>query len=339
MAEETVVAESSAAAAATETPKFTQYDGWDGDGNPVVSKKESPKAEKADSAAADTSKETKTEDAADSAAKHTQEKPKNRTEARIKELLSRAEKAEKELEEARKPKETKPAESSTAKPEPKPATETATRPKPTFQDKGADGKAKYGSYEEFVEDLADWKAEKRIAAERVEQQAAQQRQALSKQLEEARGRYTDFDPVTKPLINDLMKPEIPREVFAVINDSPVLADLLYTIGGTEATKADFLDTCRTNPGKALRVVLLMEQEIVKELGKGKAGKDGGEGKKAGEGDGKAAPEAVKPRAPKPPAEVGGRGAPGEDALISAAKAGDYRTFEAEQTRRALASRR
>jgi len=37
--------------------------------------------------------------------------------------------------------------------------------------------------------------------------------------------------------------------------------------------------------------------------------------------------------------VGGRGAPGEDALISAAKTGDFRTFEAEQTRRALASRR
>jgi hypothetical protein len=130
----------------------------------------------------------------------------------------------------------------------------------------------------------------------------------------------------------MLKPDMPREVFAVINDSPVLADLLYTIGGTEASKADFLEACRTNPGKALRVALLMEQEIAKELGTGK-------GKKAGEGETEATPAPPKPRAPKPPAEVGGRGAPGEDALISAAKAGSFRDFDAEQTRRALASRR
>ncbi len=334
----TVVAESSAAAA-TETPKFTQFDGWDVEGTPVVVKKESPKADKADSAAADASKETKPDDAADSAAKKTQETHrKPGAEARIKELSARTKQLEKDLEEARKPKETKPAESSTAKPEPKPAAVPETRPKPTFQDKGPDGNPKYKSFEDYNEDLVDWKVEQKTAAREREQQVNAQQQTLGKQLEEARGRYADFDPVTKPLIQDLMKPEIPREVFAVINDSPVLADLLYTIGGTEATKADFLDACRTNPGKALRVALLMEQEIVKELGKGKTGKDG-EGKKAGEGDGKAAPEAVKPRAPKPPAEVGGRGAPGEDALISAAKTGDFRAFDAEQTRRAVASRR
>lgn len=340
MAEETVVAESSAAAAVATEPKFTQYDGWDDDGNPVVSKKtESEKQDKpaeADSAAADASKETKTEDAVDSAAKKKQEQaPKNRTEARIKELLARAEKAEHDLAESRKPNKETKADSSTApKTETQPTTAPATRTKPTSADKGTDGKPKYPTYEDFVEDLADWKAEQRIAAQQREQQVTQQRQSLGKHLEEARGRYADFDSVTKPVIQEMLKPDIPREVFAVINDSPVLADLLYTIGGTEASKADFLEACRTNPGKALRVALLMEQEIVKELGKGKAA-----AKKDVEGEVDKTPASVKPRAPKPPSEVGGRGATGEDALISAAKANDFRSFDAEQTRRAVASRR
>lgn len=350
MAEETVVAASSAAetagaassAAAAETPKFTQFDGWDEDGTPVVTKKtEASKPEKkAESAAADTSKETKTEDAADSAANKTQKnhrKPDLNAETRIKELLARATKAERELEEARKPKETKPAESSTAKQaEQKPAEPAPTRPKPTMADKGPDGKPKYASYEVYNEDLVDWKVEQRDAAREREQQATQAKQALGKQLEEARGRYTDFDSVTKPLIQEMLEPDIPREVFAVINDSPVLADLLYRIGGTEASKTDFLETCRTNPGKALRVALLMEQEITAELAKGKAAATV---KKVGEGEAEATSAAVKPRAPKPPAEVGGRGAPGEDALISAAKSGDFRSFDAEQTRRVMASRR
>lgn len=345
MAEETVAAESSAAAAAVETPKFTQFDAWDQDGNPVVAKKESPKPAVADSAAADTSKETKTpktgtDDAADSAAKKTQEQAKSRKPwqdaNRWKELTDRTKQLEKDLVEARKPKTDGKADSSTARTEQKPAQPEATRPKPTMADKGADGNPKYKSYEDYNEDLVDWKVEQKVAARERDQQATQQSETLNKQLTEARGRYADFDSVTKPLIQEMLKPDIPREVFAVINDSPVLADLLYTLGGTEATKTDFLEACRTNPGKALRVALLVEQDIAKELGKGKtaAGKKDG-----GEGEAETTPAVVKPRAPKPPAEVGGRGAPGEDALISAAKAGDFRTFDAEQTRRAVASRR
>lgn len=334
MAEETAVAAPSAAV--VEAPQFTQFDGWDGDGNPVVSKKaETPKPEGADSAAAE---ETPTEGKpeAESGKKPPQEtRRKPDAEARIKELAADKKRLEKELEDARKPKETKPAESSTARQtEEKPAAQPETRPKPKLDDKAPDGKQKYANYEEHQEALMDWKVEQKLAAREREQQQQQQVQSLGKQLEEARGRYTDFDSVTKPLIQDLMKPEIPREVFAVINGSAVLADLLYTIGGTEATKADFLDACRTDLGKALRVVLLVEQEVAKELGKGK-----GTEKKAGEGEAETTAVAPKPRAPKPPAEVGGRGAPGEDALITAAKENNFRAFDAEQTKRALASRR
>lgn len=336
MAEETAVLAESSAAAAVAEPKFTQFDGWDEEGTPVVHKKET-KPEEADAAAADTSKETtKAEDGADSAAKKTQETHrKPNAEARIKELAAANKKLLQELEDVRKPKETK-ADSSTAKAAeqtPAKAAEVApTRPKPIPTEKGADGKPKYATYWAFEEDLIDWKTEQREAKQQREQQVTQQQQTMSKKLEEARGRYTDFDPVTKPLIQDLMKPDVPRQVMDVLNDSPVLPDLLYTIGGTEASKTDFLEACRTNPAKALRVALLIEQEIVKELGKAPVA-----AKKDSEAETAAA--APKPRAPKPPTEVGGRGAPGEDALLSAAKTGDFRTFDAEQTRRALASRR
>ena len=340
MAEETAVAASSAAV--MEAPKFTQFDGWNEDGEPVVSKKaptqEKPvRAESATAEETETAGDTKVDDEAEhAAAKKPETRRKPDAEARIKELSARAKQLERELEKARKPKETKNAESSTARQtDTRPATPEAapgTRPKPQLGEKDAEGKPKYASYEDYTEDLIGWKAEQIVAKQEQARQAQQQQQALSKQLDEARGRYTDFDSVAKPLIEDMLKPEISREVFAVINDSPVLADLLYTIGGTAATRADFLEACRHNPGKALRVALLMEQEIVKELGKGKA---------AGVQDGarETAPATPKPRAPKPPAEVGGRGASGEDALITAAKARDFRSFDAEQTRRALASRR
>jgi hypothetical protein len=341
MAEETAGAATSTTTATAET-KFTQFDGWDEDGTPVVMKKEPPTPKEADAAAADTSKATNAEDAANSAATKKQETHrKPDAEARIKELNARNKHLERELEEARKPKETKPAEASTAKAaETKPATQPQNFSEwlKTFKTKDfLDNFVKENpeaSYEDMQLALNVHTAEVREQFKEREQQAKRELETVGQKVKEARERYENYDTVTKPLIADLLKPDISREVFAVLNDSPVLADLLYTIGGTEASKADFLDACRSNPSKALRVALLMEQEIVKELGKGKA-----EAKKNGEGEAETTPAGTKPRAPKPPAEVGGRGAPGEDALISAAKTGDFRSFEAEQTRRAMASRR
>ena len=327
-----------ASSAAVEAPQFTQYDGWDEQGNPVVS--EQPKV--ADAAPANKVEEETTEDGPEAESgkpEKQEEKPQEKrrkpdAEARIRELAAETKRLKAELEEAKKGKETKPAESSTAKPNEAKAAPTETRPKPKLDDTTPTGEKKYANYEEWQDAIADWRVEQKFAEREQNQRLQAAQQTLAKQLDEARGRYTDFNEVTNPLISDLMKPEIPREVRDVIQQSPVLADLLYTIGGTEATKSDFLDACRNNPGKALRVALLMEQEIAKELGTAKPAAE-----KAGEGEGKATPVAVKPRAPKPPSEVGGRGAPPEDAALVAAKNNDFRSFEAELTRRALAARR
>jgi hypothetical protein len=241
-------------------------------------------------------------------------------EARIGELTARTKQLERELEEARKPKETK-AESSPAPEKPE-----YTRPKPTME-KGPDGKP-YATYEDYIEDVADWKAEQRIAALQRDQQVAQVRQTVSQKLEEARTRYADYDAVATPVVQELLKPGISKEVFAVMNDSPVLADLLYTIGGSETTKADFLAAAKANPSKALRVALLIEQEIVAELNKDKVDRDE---------TGKFTP---KPKtAPEPPIEIGNRGASTLDESERAFKAGDFRAFKAAEDAKALRRRR
>ncbi len=276
MDEQTVVAAPSAAAvedAPIEIPRSgtQEYAEWRTKGT-LPEKKQ--KAETADTAAADTSKETKSVTEVDpESAKHKQEtRRKPDAEARIKELTERANKLEADLAEARKPKDAKVAESSTVKAaEQKPVEPPPTRPKPKQEDKGQDGKSKYASYEEFIEDLSDWKAEQRLAKMERDAQVKQQVEGTRKRLDEARERYKEsgnFDAVIVPMLAEMTKPDIPREVFTVMEASPVLPDLLYVLGGSEESRTAFLNDCRSNPAKALRVALLAEQEIVKELAKG-----------------------------------------------------------------------
>ncbi len=333
MSEETVSAGSSAAEGTQE--KFTQFTGWDEDGNPVVTRKPGAQGqESAESASADASKETEPDDAADSAAKKQQEERHvPRTEKRIKELASRVKQLEGELEDARKPKKTEAESSPARQPEPKAPQQEPTRPKPSQTDKGPDGKPKYASYEDFVEDLADWKAEQRMAAREAEQRQRALLEQTTTALREAQARYPDFMEKAKPLVQELNKGDANEMALNRLNRSPHLADVLYAIGGSEESAADFLAAMRADPSKAIEVIVLMEQEIARELGKG--GQPNGKRETVQQ----EAPPAKNPRAPKPPAEVGGRGAAQEDALASAAKSGDFRSFAAEQTRRALASRR
>jgi hypothetical protein len=345
MSEETVVAAPSAAESGTiELPRSgtPEYAQWRVDGS-LPEKKTQPN--EADSATADASKETGSESAPEpEAGKPTQEsRRKPGAEARIGELTGRVKQLERELEEARKPKSDKPTQTAESSPAPDPKPES-NRPKPTHDAKDKDGKPLYGTYEDYIEDLADWKAEQRIAAQQREQSAAQQRQAVSQKLEEARSRYSDYDSVAIPVVQELLKPGISREVFAVLNDSPVLADLLYTIGGSEQSKADFLAACRSNPSKALRVALLMEQEIVKELGQGKEEPQGLAGRnERGQFVAKEEPKTPAKRKPEsaaePPIEIGNRGASTLDATERAFKDGDFRSWKAAEDAKDLRRRR
>jgi hypothetical protein len=104
----------------------------------------------------------------------------------------------------------------------------------------------------------------------------------------------------------------------------VLPDILFTLGSDPAELAKFVKMARETPGKALRYIALTESLITEEL-EGKATPKAEE-----------APAKPKTHAPRPPSEVGGKAAAPPDALESAAKANDFRSFKAEATRRALA---
>lgn len=334
MAEETNVAAPSAAA----EPKFTQFDGWDDEGTPVVTKKSEAPPKRAATAAADASKETvsgseKTETApATEAGKTTQEtRRKPGAEARIGELSAENKRLKTELEEAKKPKTTQ-ADSSPAKPAQTRA-ETPTRPKPTLQDKNPDGTPLYKSYEEFNEGVTDWKVEQRMAAYQAEQARGESSRRFTDAMSQAREAYADFDSVAEPMaaqVNELIADaKVDVTLKKALFDKDVV-HILYALGKDPDIAEKFGKLARTDPAEAIFVWKSLKASVKKELAKAPA---------AAEGESKTPPASTKPRAPKPPSEVGGRGAAGEDALISAAKANDFRTFEAEQTRRVLALRR
>lgn len=287
---------------------------------------ELPKVEPKKAEAAASSSEAKTEEVETESAgepgtpekqEHTERKPRQTAAERIAELKATIAKIEKGAGIKTQ------AESSTAKPEPKPQPVPLTRTKPTPEDKKADGTPKFETYEDYIEDLTDWKGEQRDA--KNQRESAQQAQAreLNSKLEDARSRYDKFDEVMKPTVDAIVDdPQINQAVKAMLNDSDYLPDLIFTIGSDSAELAKFVKMAKDSPGKALRYIALTESLIAEEL--------------AGKPESKESPAKPKTLAPKPPIEAGGRGTTPPDGLEAAAKANDFRAFKAEATRRQLA---
>lgn len=117
------------------------------------------------------------------------------------EVKARYEASQRELEQLRSLRQPREPEPEPAKAAATPATPPAGRPKPTEDEIGS----KYQSYGEFVEDLADWKAEQRLAAldfdARIRQSIEADRasrtlqERIVGQLTKARETYQDFDAV------------------------------------------------------------------------------------------------------------------------------------------------
>jgi hypothetical protein len=345
----------SSAPVAIEIPRSgtSEYAEWRLSG--TLPEKPSSKPETADTASADTSKETTSEAAKPEIApgtepgKTTQEsRRKPGAEARIGELTAKLKRIETELEEARKPKSTQ-AEPSPAKASEPAAPQTYQEWRKAF--KPTEWANKYATdnpqatWEDLMAAQADHLADVRDQYREREQQVTQLRQTVSQKLEEAKKRYPDYESVAAPVVRELLKPDVPREVFSVMNDSPVLADLLYTIGGTEESKADFLAACRSNPSKALRVALLMEQEIIAELAKGKSATESTIRNEQGqfvapEPKGSITPAKKSPEsASEPPIEINHRGSGPVDETGRAFKAGDFRAFKRAEDAKDMRRRR
>lgn len=229
----------------------------------------------------------------------------------------------------------KPAETSTAKPAAKPEVDPDA-PKRPARPKEADfnGDNAWERYtqalEKYEDDLiefaranAEYTTRKTIEAERQKQALADAERAFRAKFDEAKKLYPDLEDRSKRVLERLSKEDVLPFVRAFVDESAIFPHLIGALDSDQLNQ--IVEMAKSQPGKALRVIRDLELEVERELAKGA---EPGKKPKAAE-----SPETPKPRAPKPPSEVGGRGAAPEDALVSAAKSGSFTSFEAEQNRR------
>lgn len=274
------------------------------------------------------------EDSADSAAKPQQERKSKRRpdiEARFHQYTERIDRLERELANAQNP-QTK-ADSSPAN-----AQQAA---KPTVNDVDPNGNPRFSTYEEYVEALADWKANERYQLAEQQARIREQSNRLQSQVEDARKRYGDaFDGVLAPTVSRIVNdPSISQTVKAMLNDSETLPDVIYTLGSDAETLRKFLSMPE---GKQLRYIAAVEAGIEENRGNSTARNEKGqfsESKK--EAPAKRGPES----APEPPIEIGHRGTSSMDESersLQSMQRGDanaFRAWKQAEDRKALARRR
>lgn len=262
-------------------------------------------------------------------------KPRSNAETRLKELLDDLKRAgmspaelktfKREVQETKQPK---------AEPKVEKGPESPKKPK-------VDDFDTYEKYEEardqYYEDLADYKAQQRLDQFRQEQKVEAAQQELNGKVEAARKRYgAEADSTIATTATEIFNDQkIPAAVKAVINDSPVLVDLLYVMGSKAEEFQEFLKLARSNPGAAIRKAVLVERLVSEELAKG--GKsDAGAPDRDESGKFKQPPAKKVTEAPPPPREASGRGAVPPDEVESAAKANDFAAFRNAANRRDMA---
>jgi hypothetical protein len=268
-------------------------------------------------------------DTAPESATGTERKPhlkdKEDTEKRFRELLAERDDFKRRLEVLERP---RPAEARETKQESQPAPD-GYKPLDEKEFFKANEKA---TYEDFVRAAAKhearWEARQEIAADNQRRATEAAQKELKTRIEAAKKLYPDFDQRSQAIVNALTSDtQMPHAVKALVNDSPVFEHLLYTLGDP-ASMADLIATAKTNPAMALRKIVATEILIQQELDKAAKAE-----KVAVKSESEKPVSEAKPRAPKPPAEVGGRGAASEDAAVAAARNGNFSAFSDEMSRR------
>ena len=310
MSESTAIAESSSAPVVqtVELPRSgtSEYASWRISGELPETPQEKPNTEDSAPSQVDDGEAT-----APKQQEHTEKRRRPDAEARIKELAAETKRLRAELDEVRKPKAQEP---------PKAAEPQYTRPKPAVDDKTSDGKPKYNTYEDYVEELADWKAEQRMVAAEAKRAHEAQVAKVQEKVQEAKSRYENFDEYSAPFVKEMIETqEIPMAVKVMVSESEVWPDLVFTIASNAEDRAAFLQLAKNQPGKALRYIAKVEGLIQEQL------ENGGKARAA---DGKfTAPKPPAKRGtestPEPPLELNGRGTVVDEAAraLSALKGG------------------
>jgi hypothetical protein len=200
----------------------------------------------------------------------------------------------------------------------------------------------YDSIEAYLEDLADHKANQRLEAYRAEEQQKAQRKATDEKLADADKRYgegaaTRIVSTAKSIFNDNA---IPAAVRAMADDSPVLVDLMYVMGSDPNELDEFVSLAKSNPGAAIRKLVLVEKLVQEELAKGGTPKASGNGDAPQRDEsGKFLPAKKTTSAPPPPRETSGRSSPPPDESETALRDGDFARFREVENRRDIARRK
>lgn len=337
-----------------------QRENWNKTGEQPTKQDSAPAAKKAaPDSAPDKDKKTSADSASDSATDKSQQphlKTAEDTAKRFKEILDENKALQRRLESLeRGERKTSDTRDSKQDSHPAPDVYKPLDEKEFFKGNPAEGTAGHKTYADFVRAAAKheakWEVKQEIALENQRRATADAQKELAASMADAKKRYPDYDQRIQPAVQAITDKSVPFAVQAVINDSPVFADLMYVLS-EPAALADFIATAKSNPAAAIRKAVLTEQLVLAELAKAKGGDKSGAAADDGKGDDKAGDGKTrdasgkfvstekkddaaepKPRAPKPPSEVGGRGTATEDELHVAAKKGDFRSFEAEQNRR------
>jgi hypothetical protein len=185
----------------------------------------------------------------------------------------------------------------------------------------------------------------REAWQQIQQQQAQDqanRQAAER-LQQARERYGDEaeGSITLAARSVFGDQAVHPAIKGIINESPVIADLLYVMGSNETELQQFIQTARTNPGEALRRAVVLEQYVKDELHKVSNGTSNGTraDSTAPERDESGRFLPAKKEAPPPAREVSGRASPPPNEADAAFNRGDARGYMNAKNREQIAARK
>lgn len=254
-----------------------------------------------------------------------QEPKKRNAETRIRELVAQTKRLEAQLDEARRPKETK-AESSPA-PEKQPEIKADAAPVKPKQDDFKTWEEFDAARDDYHEKMADYKAQQAVKTYEASRAQREQQVKLEQQMREVKEKYPEFDDVAIPFGMEIGKdPAIHQAVKKRISDSNVLPELLMVMAGAdEAKRQEFLKLSKTDPVAALGEIAVFEYLIKEKLTESKP----------------KAPEKQAPKAPPEPAtEVSGKSGAPVDEVEAATRANDgspdsFARYKAAANRRDL----
>lgn len=218
----------------------------------------------------------------------------------------------------------------------KPAPEAPAKPK---EDDFSDWQEYKAAEEKYIEDLAEYKAERAVQRYRQEQQERAAAEHWTAKMAEAKTRYGDeAGPAITAAAREINADKnFSPIVRTMLDASSVAIDVLYVLAAKPDEFQEFMRQSREDPAGAVRRVVLVERLVQDELAQ--AGSATPVERDESGRFVKGTPPVKPPvKAPPPPRETSGRAAP-VDEIETATKANDFASYRSAANRRDIATRK